>query len=164
MLPDEDQFLHAVAVLVVPIVTELRVLCHHLVELVLGHRGIPLTGIAQRHLTACLLEDVADVFLALEIADALGTDDALGPLAGHELVEQSKVQRAAGIVDKGADAVLLGLALVMVVVVMMVIIMGWGSWAHGHDDDRRHRRRHHHHRRDLPTHEPRWQRWQLPRS
>ena len=123
MLTDKHQLLHAVAILWVPILLKLRIHRHHIFQLVLRHRGIPLSYITQRHLAACLFEDVARIFLALEVADALGTDDALRPLASHEFVEQSEVQRPTGIIDKRADAVLLRLALIVMVVVMMVMFM-----------------------------------------
>ena len=57
----------------------------------------------------------------MEVADALGADDALGPFAGHELVEESQIEGTAAVVDIGADAVFLGLALIVMVVVMMVM-------------------------------------------
>ena len=69
---------------------------------------------------ACLLENVADVGLILEPADALGADDALGPFAGHELVEESDVEGTAGIVNIGPDTVFLSFTFVMVV--MMVVM------------------------------------------
>ena len=112
MLPDEDEFLHTVAVLVVPVLTQARIAVHQILELVLRHRCVPLAGVAQAHLTACLLEEIARVGLVLEPADALGADNTLRPLAGYELVEQTERERAAGVVDKRADAVFLGLALI----------------------------------------------------
>ena len=57
----------------------------------------------------------------MEVADALGANDALGPFAGHELVEESQIEGTAAVVDIGADAVFLGLALIVMVVVMMVM-------------------------------------------
>ena len=118
MLTDKDEFLHAVAILFVPVFLQLGVRGHHVLELVFWHCGIPLTGIAQRYLAACLFEDIADVLLALEITDTLGTDNALRPLAGYKLVEQTEIQRTTGIINKSADAVFFGLALVMMVVVV----------------------------------------------
>ena len=52
-------------------------------------------GIAQADLFAGLFEDIADVLFVLEPADALGADNALGPLAGNKLIEQSDTERAA---------------------------------------------------------------------
>lgn len=89
MLADEDKFLHAVAVLLIPIAAKARVVGHELLQLWLRHGCIPLTGIAQANLFACLLENVANVGLFLEIADALGTNNALGPLAGYEFIEET---------------------------------------------------------------------------
>ena len=89
MLADEDELLHAVAVLFVPIATEAWIALHEVLQFILGHRGIPLAGIADADLLASLLEDVAGVLFVVEVADALGTDDALGPFAGDELVEET---------------------------------------------------------------------------
>jgi hypothetical protein len=71
----------------------------------------------------CLLEKVADIFLAIEIADALSTDDALRPLASHKIVEESKVEGATGVINKRTDTIFLSLALIVVMVVMMVVLM-----------------------------------------
>ena len=120
MLADENEFLHAVTELVIPVTKEAWVLLHELLEFVFGHRGVPLASVADADLFAGLLKDVTDIALILEVADALGTDDALGPFAGHEFVEKSEVEGTAAIVDVGSDAVFLGLALI---VVMMVVVM-----------------------------------------
>ena len=88
MLADEDNLLHAVAILLVPIATEAWILLHELLQFVFWHGGIPLASIADADLTACLLKDVTGFLFILEITDALGTDDALWPLARHELVEE----------------------------------------------------------------------------
>ena len=89
VLADEDKFLHAVTELFIPIATETWVLLHELLEFVLGHRGVPLACIADADLFASLLKDVAGILFVVEVADALGTDDALWPFAGDELVEES---------------------------------------------------------------------------
>ena len=89
VLADEDKFLHAVAELFIPITTESWVLLHELLEFVLGHSGVPLAGIADADLLAGLFEDVAGILFVVEIADTFGTDDALWPFAGDELVEKS---------------------------------------------------------------------------
>ena len=120
VLADEDEFLHAVAELFIPIATETWVLLHELLEFVLGHRGVPLACIADADLFASLLKDVAGILFVVEVADALGTDDALGPFAGHEFVEKSEVKGTATVVDVGSDAVFLSLTLIMV---MMMVVM-----------------------------------------
>ena len=89
VLADEDKFLHAVAELFIPIATEAWILLHELLKLVLGHRGVPLAGVADADLLAGLFKDVADILFVVEVADAFGTDDALWPFAGDELVEES---------------------------------------------------------------------------
>ena len=123
MLADEDEFLHAVTELVIPVAAEAWVLLHELLEFVLRHRGIPLAGISDADLFASLFENVAGIFLVVEIADSFGADDALGPFAGHELVEESEVEGTATVVDVGADAVFLGLALIVVMMVVMLMAM-----------------------------------------
>ena len=89
VLADEDEFLHTVAILLVPVATEAWIALHEVLQFILGHGGVPLTCIADADLLAGLLKDVADIFFILEIADALGTDDAFWPFAGYELVEES---------------------------------------------------------------------------
>ena len=121
MLADEDELLHAVAVLLVPVALQARILLLEELQLVFGHRGVPLAGLTNAHLLAGLLEHVAGVAFVVEIADALGTDDALGPFAGYELIEESQIEGTATVVDVGADAVFLGFALIVMVVVMMVM-------------------------------------------
>ena len=121
MLADEDEFLHTVAELVIPITTEAWILLHELLEFVLGHSGVPLAGIADADLFAGLFKDVAGILFVVEVADAFGTDDALGPFAGYELVEESEVKRTATIIDVGSDAVFFSFA--FIVVVMMVVML-----------------------------------------
>ena len=123
MLADEDEFLHAVAELVIPITTKARVLGHELLEFVFGHRGVPLTSVADADLFASLFKDVAGILFVVEVADAFGTDDALGPFAGYELVEESEVERTTAIVDVGSDAVFFSFALIVVMMVMMLVTM-----------------------------------------
>ena len=122
MLADEDELLHAVAELFVPVATEAGITFHELLQLILGHGGIPLAGITDADLLTSLFEDVADIAFVLEVADTLGADDALGPFASHELVEESQIEGTATIVDIGANAVFLSLALIVVMVVVMVLV------------------------------------------
>ena len=69
VLADEDELLHAVTIGVVPVATKGGFTIHHHGQLVGGHGGKPQACIAQLHLLACLLEDVAVVHLVLEVAD-----------------------------------------------------------------------------------------------
>ena len=111
----EDEFLHAVAIGGVPIVLQPLVACQDGLEFLLGHGGIPLSCLVQGHLSAGLFEEVAHVFLALEVAHALGTYDALGPLACHEVVEVAKVQRSAAVEHPCADAVFVAMRMFRIV-------------------------------------------------
>jgi len=87
MLADKDELLHAIAVFCIPIALKVGILSHELLQLTFRHGGVPLPCIADVNLFSCLLEYVAGVALVLKIADTLGTDNALRPFAGHELVE-----------------------------------------------------------------------------
>ena len=123
VLADEDKFLHAVAVLVIPIATEAWILGHELLEFIFGHSGIPLASVADADLFASLFKDVAYILFVVEVADALSTDDALGPFAGYEFVEESEVKGTATVIDVGSDAVFLSLALIVMMVVVMLVTM-----------------------------------------
>ena len=76
------------------------------------------------NLLSGLLKDIAGVLLAAEIADALGANDAAGPVACHKVVETGEVHGAAAVIDKGAYAIFqrLALAVVMVVAVAMLVV------------------------------------------
>ena len=76
------------------------------------------------NLLSGLLKDIAGVLFATEIADALGANDAAGPVACHKVVEAGEVHGAAAVIDKGADAIFqhLALAVVMVVAVAMLVV------------------------------------------
>lgn len=119
MLTNEDQLLHAVAVAVVPIALQARVLLLEETQLVFGHRGIPLAGLTNAHLLAGLLEHVAHIGFVVEPADAFRPNNAFRPAAGYKLIEQSKVQSGATIVDIRADAIFLSLTLIMMMVVVV---------------------------------------------
>lgn len=122
MLTDEDQFLHTVAVLLVPVVLQTGILFHKEFQFIGRHRGIPLTGIAQANLLACLLEHIAHIRFIVEPTDAFGTNDALRPLASHELIEQSQIESGAARVDIGSNTVFLSFAFVVMMVVMMMVV------------------------------------------
>ena len=125
VLSDEYEFLHAVAILLVPVFAQSRLARHELHEFLFGHGGIPLSGVAQGELLAGLFEDIADVRLLLEPADSLGTYDGSRPLPGQELIESRQAERLTAVVDIGADAVLLHLTtlVVMVMVVVMAVMV-----------------------------------------
>ena len=92
----------------------------------LGHGGIPLTGIADGELLASLLKDITDLLLISEITDTLGTDDILGPTTGNKIIKQREIHRGTTVIDKGANAILLYLSsivMMMVVMVMMMVMM-----------------------------------------
>ena len=107
--PDEHYLLHAVAIGGIPVVLQPLVAGQDGLQFLLGHGGIPLARLVQRYLSACLLKEIAHVLLALEIAHALGADDAFGPLASNEVVEITKVERTTAIEYPGADTVLVAM-------------------------------------------------------
>ena len=123
VLADEDEFLHTVAELVIPITTEAWILLHELLEFIFGHSGVPLASVADADLFASLFKDVAGVLFVVEVADAFGADDALGPFASYEFVEEPEVKGTAAIVDVGSDAVFFSFAFIVVVVMLMAMMV-----------------------------------------
>ena len=123
ILADKYQLLHAVTVLLVPVGGQSGVRTQHVGQLVLGHGGVPLSGILKAHLLSGLLKQVADVKLIGKIAHTLGADDTLGPLLGHEPVKTVQIHGAACIIYICADAILLNLTAFMVVMVVMVLVV-----------------------------------------
>ena len=123
VLADEDELLHAVAVLVIPIATEAWIAPHEVLQLIFGHRGIPLAGITDADLLTGLLKDVTGILFVVEVADSLGADDAFRPFASHEFVKESEVKGTATVIDVGSDAIFLSLTLIMVMVVVMLVTM-----------------------------------------
>ena len=87
MLTDEDNLLHAVSVALVPVLAQACILGKHGIKLRFGHSGIPLAGILQAYLLACLFEYIAHIFLAHEVAEALCADDIGRPQTRHEVEE-----------------------------------------------------------------------------
>ena len=123
ILADEYQLLHAVTVLLVPVGGQSGVRTQHVGQLVLGHGGVPLSGILKAHLLSGLLKQVADVKLIGKVAHTLGADDALGPLLGYEPVKTVQVHGAACIIYIGAYTVLLNLTTFMVVMVVVMVLV-----------------------------------------
>ena len=122
LLPDENEFLHAVAVLFVPVACKRGFALHEVEQLVLGHGGVPLSGVFQLELLTGLLEDITGVVLRGKIAHTLGTDDLFGPVTRHEIVEEGQTERTAGKINKRTDSVLLRLTFLVVMVVVMVMM------------------------------------------
>ena len=89
VLADEDEFLHAVAVLVIPIVAQLRIVSHELHQLLFGHGSEPLACLAEVELTAGLLEQIAHIVLFCKIAHTFTADDVSRPMGCDELIEQA---------------------------------------------------------------------------
>lgn len=123
MLTYENNLLLTVTILIVPVTVYARVVYAELAQFLYWHRGIPLSCILQLHLSASLLEDVAQVGLVLKPAQSLGTYHALRPSACHEVVEQRDVKRLACIIDVCADAIFLRVA------VSVVVVMSAGALA-----------------------------------
>jgi len=123
MLTDENEFLHTIAIMFVPIALQIGMIGLEGCEFIGGHRGIPGPSIAQRDLTSRLFEDVAGIRLAIEPTNALRSNNALRPLAGNEFIEESHIQGLTTIIYKGTDTVFLGFALIVIVMVVMVMIV-----------------------------------------
>ena len=116
MLAYEDNLLHTVAIGLVPIGLKLFVACENRLEFIFRHSGIPLSCLLERHLSSCLLEEVTHILLVLEVAHALGSYDALGPLACHKVVKQPEIHRTSGEEHPGADAILIAVRMTMLMV------------------------------------------------
>ena len=106
VLADEDNLLHAVAVLFVPVAKQARLLFHQLDEVFFGRGG----------------KEVGHVAVVAEVAHAFGADDVLGPAGGDEVVELVDVEGRSAVVYKCADAVFFHLSAFVVVVVMVVMM------------------------------------------
>ena len=127
VLTDEDKFLHTVAVLVIPVFAQLRIICHELHQFLFGHRSKPLTGLTEVELFACLLEEIAHIVFLCEITHTLATNDILRPVRRYELIEESKVKRLTREIYKGIDAkfsqVVMTFVVMIVIVVMMLVLI-----------------------------------------
>ena len=121
ILPDEDNLDHTVAIDRIPILTQILVPAHHLLKLILRHRGEPQTGVLDGFLHSGLLEEVALVLLVRKIAQTLGPDHVLRPLFGDEPVELVDVQRLTAIIDKGPDVIFLDFATLVIVMLVPLV-------------------------------------------
>ena len=121
MLANEHQFLLTVAVTLIPVTVYPRIVLTELLQLCQRHGGIPLSGVLQLHLTACLLKDITEVGLVLKPAHTLCAYDALWPATGYEVIKQRYVKRTTCIIHECAYAILLCLALTMMMVVVMMV-------------------------------------------
>ena len=93
MLTYEYKLLHTIAVVFVPVGLKVWMLSFELSQFVCRHCSIPGASVSQRHLSACLFEDVARIGLLVKPTDALCPDDTLGPMASHKLIETTEAQR-----------------------------------------------------------------------
>ena len=123
MLSYEDNLLHAVAILLVPVGTQGCVAFHHLCQFVFRHCGKPLSCLTDAYLFTCLFEEVAHIQLVVEIADTLGANHALGPFASHEVIKESQFEGTATIIYEGSYTIFLSLALIVMMVVMVVVMV-----------------------------------------
>ena len=121
VLANEDNLLHAIAILLVPVAKQARLLLHQLDEVFLGCGGIPLSGLGKLLLHACLLKEVGHVAVVAEVAHTLGADNVLGPAGGYEAVELVDVEGRSAVVYKCADAVFFHFSAFVVVVVMVMM-------------------------------------------
>ena len=122
VLTDENNLLHAVAVLFVPVAKQAWLLLHQLDKIFLGRGGIPLSGFGELLLHACLLEEVGHVAVVAEVAHAFGADNVLRPAGGDEVIQLVDVEGRSAVVYKRADAVFFHLSAFVVVVVMVVMM------------------------------------------
>ena len=123
MLTDEDEFLHTIAILIIPVGTQLCIIRHELHQFLFGHGSEPLAGFAQIELPSSLLKEVTHIILFGKIAHAFAPNDILRPMRGHEVIEESQIERTAGIVDVSLDAKLRQMVMFFVIVVVMIVIV-----------------------------------------
>lgn len=123
VLTDEHEFDHAVAIGGIPVAGKVGVGAHHLHELIFGSCSQPVACLGEFFLYSRLLKKVAHIHVVPEIEHTLGTDDIFWPLTAYEIIEFVDVKRAAAIIHKGLDAILLGFALAMMVVVMVAMLV-----------------------------------------
>lgn len=86
------------------------------------------------YLSAGLFKEVAHVLLSLEIAHSFGTNNALGPLTCHEMVEIAKVEWSAAKEYPCAYAVFVAMRMVGIVVMsatamVVFVVMMSAMWA-----------------------------------
>ncbi len=120
MLPDYDNLYHAVSVRFFPVASKVGVRYEHVFKLVGRHGGIPLAGFLDSFLLAGLFKEVRHRCVVAEIADAFRADYAFGP-SGCKGIETLEIERVAAVVDHCADAVFLGLAMLVVVVMVVTV-------------------------------------------
>ena len=123
VLTYKHEFLLTVAIGLVPVATQSGIGGEQRSQFVLGHGGIPLSGIGKRHLFAGLLKEITDVRFALEVAQALGSNHTLRPSASHKIVEQTYIKRLARAIHICAYAIFLCLTFAIVVVMMVVVMV-----------------------------------------
>ena len=83
----EHKFLHAVAIHRIPVTKLPGLALHKLFEFLLGRFGKPKATFGEFLLHTGLLEKIGHGGILLKITYAFGADDALGPMARHEIVE-----------------------------------------------------------------------------
>ena len=123
MLTNEDEFLHAIAVLVVPVFAQLGIIRHELHEFFFGHGSKPLTGFAQVKLFAGLLEEVAHVVFFGKIAHSFATQHVLRPVRRDELIEEPEVERFSRVIYIGVNTKFCEVVMTFVVMVIVIIVI-----------------------------------------
>lgn len=123
VLTDEHEFDHAVAISGIPVAGKVGVGAHHLHELIFRSSSKPEACLGEFFLHSRLFKKVAHVHVVPEIEHTLGSNDIFWPLTAYEIIKFVDVKRAAAIIHKGLDAILLGFALAMMVVVMVAMLV-----------------------------------------
>lgn len=123
VLTYEHEFDHAVAIGGIPVAGKVGVGAHHLHELIFRSSSEPVACLGEFFLHSRLLKEVAHIHVVPEIEHTLGSDDIFWPLTAYEIIEFVDVKRAAAIINKSLDAILLGFALAMMVVVMVAMLV-----------------------------------------
>ena len=123
VLSDKYELGHAVAVVLVPVAHHIGVLLHEHHQILFGSGGIPLSGLGELLLDACLLEKVGHLGALLEVDDTFGADNVARPFFCEEIVELVEIEWIAAVVYECLYAVFLGLTLTVVVMMMVVMVV-----------------------------------------
>ncbi len=122
---DEDELIHPVAILRIPIALQPRFRLKETLQLICRSSGIPLPAFSDSLLHTSLLKEITHIRVIAEIADTLATDHTLRPLFMAEIVKLIQVKRLPHKLYAGRDPILLMVPVfifVEVTVVMMVVV------------------------------------------
>ena len=121
---DKDQLVNAVAVYGVPRSRDVGIHGEDFLSVLLGESRNPVAVIGGVLLLAALLENIGGVGGLGNPEQTLRADNLLGPFVENEVLKLLLIKGLYILINKGADAVFLGFAflVMMVVMVMMTVV------------------------------------------